>query len=139
MENNRNHRICSPGPGSASDGLVRREFGYPFRILYCDAVFPNRFGTVDYNFRHLHNGWSPIIDLKGRGPAWLGPFIPLGVRWPNYLAAVASFLVVGFLVLKLADTCIAIRRRRRGLCPKCAYPLASGICPECGTQTSMAQ
>ena len=79
------------------------------------------------------------VLLPGRNRDPLGrpgevPFIPLRPIWPGFAI---NTLFYAAILWGLFAAPLALRRRRRikrGLCPKCAYPIgASDVCTECGT------
>ncbi len=61
--------------------------------------------------------------------------LPLHAIWPGF--AVNTLFYAGILWLLIPGP-FALRRlirRRRGLCPKCAYPMGeSAVCSECGNE-----
>ena len=64
-----------------------------------------------------------------KGSSWAANAVDADIA---ILSAAWFVLIVGFGALR------ASRRRRRGLCPKCAYdlrgsPQTGGACPECGS------
>jgi hypothetical protein len=79
------------------------------------------------------------LDL-GQGSTWLSlekssiilPYRPI---WPGFAINTVFYTAVLWLLFAAP---FALRRRRRikrGLCPKCAYPVgASEVCTECGKQ-----
>jgi hypothetical protein len=60
--------------------------------------------------------------------------LPLKPRWPHFLAnSLVHGLALAFVVAAFA-TIRRRRRRARGACERCAYPIANHArCPECGT------
>ena len=64
--------------------------------------------------------------------------LPLRPLWPGF--AINTVFYAGVLWLLFAAP-FALRRRRRikrGLCPKCAYPVgASDVCTECGATVTV--
>ncbi len=83
---------------------------------------PEKFGV--YRLQLSLGTWTFEADLPVK-PAWAG----LG----------ADTLVHGVMLWTLLWGTGALRhsvRRRRGLCPTCAYPMgSSALCPECGCAT----
>ena len=57
---------------------------------------------------------------------------------PLWLGLIANTVFYGFTLYLLARMARKLRdllRLRRGLCPKCAYPMGeSGVCTECGRE-----
>ena len=62
-----------------------------------------------------------------------GHVVPLGPIWPGFAINTVFYAAVLWLLFAAP---FALRRRRRikrGLCPKCAYPVGtSDTCTECG-------
>ena len=71
-----------------------------------------------------YHGWS-IPRALGTQPIWHG----LVVNTMFYATAV-------YVLICFASTSRGMMRKRRGLCVACAYPVAEGTCPECGTVVS---
>ncbi len=63
--------------------------------------------------------------------------LPLQPLWAGLAANTCVYLAVllaSVLCLRLVRAMVRRRRNRRGVCPKCAHPLAGrSRCPECGT------
>lgn len=58
---------------------------------------------------------------------------PLGPLWPGQLVNSAFYGVLMFGAMTAARALGRGRRRRKGLCPWCAYPVGNtGPCSECG-------
>ena len=126
------------GPGAITRGGARRiQAGWPTASL-CgyEIVEQDRSGVRSTEYR-----WA-LSAQEGRPPvgqSWGAGRLPFPCRpiWSGFLvntvlyAVVVSSLIYGPLAL-----CRSIRRSsraRRGLCPKCAYPMGeSGVCSECG-------
>jgi hypothetical protein len=107
--------------GSCMDVLVV-DSGFPFRCMsYSEVNAPFYLG-----FRNRGN----------RGVEWIRQATPL---WPGF--AINTVFYAGLLWLLFAAP-FALRRRRRikrGLCPKCAYPVgASDVCTECGAAVPLS-
>lgn len=59
--------------------------------------------------------------------------LPLRPYWPGFLAGVASWSICWGSVLGLGRRTVRLRRRARGLCISCRYPVRDlDTCPECG-------
>ena len=60
---------------------------------------------------------------------------PMGILWPGFAINTVFY---AFILWLLFAGPFALRRRRRikrGLCPKCAYPVGtSDVCTECGAR-----
>ncbi len=96
------------------------QFGWPFRGLESE--------------RH---SWSIARVMAWRG--LLKPIDPangpLLIRpiWPGFLANTVFYATVLWLLISCPFTLRRFLRLRRGLCPKCAYPMGgSSVCTECG-------
>ena len=100
-------------------------FGWPFRCLLFGAVQPSnppplvtRWGALPVRPRSgfLFRGWVPLV------PLWMGM-----IAGTLFYAALLWLLIPGPFVLR------RFLQLRRGLCPKCAYPMGeSAVCTECG-------
>ena len=91
--------------------------GFPMLSLYYRRV-----GLVEYEdcFR---------IPLLSRRPVPLRPIWPGFVINTLFCAAILWLLIPGPFALR------RFIRRRRGLCPKCGYPMGeSAVCSECGVE-----
>ncbi len=99
------------------------------------------------SFTHIRCGW-PAHALDGwywsRGNAdavlshafviregWL--WVPLRPIWPGIVINTLFYAVVVWLVTCGPFAARRLNRIRRGLCPKCEYPMGeSAVCTECG-------
>jgi hypothetical protein len=101
-------------------------YGFPFRCLY----------SVEW--RKDTGGSFPSSHVASHGllhnRRWSDP-LPSLPAWPGLLANTAIYAAPWY-ALFLIPTLRRARRRRRGLCPRCAYDLkgltSSAPCPECG-------
>ncbi|MFO0830211.1 MAG: hypothetical protein U0637_00070 [Phycisphaerales bacterium] len=60
--------------------------------------------------------------------------LPLQPSWPGLLADIACWSAVAAAPLLAWPALVTRRRRAKGMCPACAYPLPPGrACPECGS------
>lgn len=86
---------------------------------------------------HSEGSW---LDLSGAGPvpsagAEIPRRLPLEPLWWGLVGNTVILLSVAVVPAWLAAAARPLRRRRRGLCPACAYDLLgdhSAGCPECG-------
>ena len=106
--------------------VVRLEIGWPFRCLYGVAAVMN--GEWAYE--------SWLVQLPARHTV-LGysyaPELPLRPIWPGFAVNTISYAAILWLLIQGPFALKRLIRRRRGLCPKCAYPMgASDTCSECG-------
>lgn len=69
--------------------------------------------------------------------------LPLTPIWPGFLANTAFYAGVLALPVFALPALRRTRRRRKGLCPRCAYDLRETPddhpCPECGTTPARKQ
>ncbi len=97
-------------------------FGLPFRCLRAVQHAPQ--DTSDYR---VLKGWTANM-----GEIWL----PRRVLWTAILANTLLLAAAWWAALVLPGMSRCVLRRRRGLCPACAYDLratpAGNPCPECG-------
>lgn len=70
-------------------------------------------------------------------PAWSLPLVP---EWCGFGLNTAVYAVPLWMLAFGTGRLSRARRRRRGLCPRCAYDLhgVTGPCPECGTPREAA-
>jgi hypothetical protein len=104
------------------------EWGWPVRCLWCWQAYQL---PVDGKGRTVWGGGIRLSKFAGHEPSL--PYFPIlfGV------IADPLFYFTAFVGLDAARRrFLAIRRRRRNLCPKCAYDLRAtppgSPCPECG-------
>ena len=92
--------------------------GWPMRAWARHAVYdanrqPTHFGAIELNGAH-----RPILPI-----------------FPGVIVNTLLFALPWYALFFGASAARRWRRRRRGLCPRCAYDLAgttAGVCPECG-------
>jgi hypothetical protein len=98
--------------------------GWPLMSLR----YVSRLDNADPGWMH-HGRLTIPVAIAGR-PSVVVPMIPV---WPGF--ALNTVFYAGILWLLFAAP-FALRRRlriKRGLCPKCAYPVGeSAVCTECG-------
>ncbi len=76
-----------------------------------------------------------VIDSSSKPPAWpqsllLAPLAPL---WPGFAINTLFYAAILWLLIPGPFALRRFLRVRRGLCPKCAYPMGeSAVCTECG-------
>ena len=68
-----------------------------------------------------------------------GPFtarvLPFGLIWPGFTINTLFYSIMLWLLIAGPLALHHLIRRRRGLCPKCAYPMGeSSVCSECGQE-----
>ncbi len=61
--------------------------------------------------------------------------LPLRIIWPGFAVNTAFYAALLWLLIPGPFTLRRLIRRRRGLCPKCCYPMGeSSVCTECGVE-----
>ena len=129
------HRLCDwvnevelPQDPFLIQGIDAR--GWPFRVLWC--LYPYDY-EPDFPATgvHLPDSIMPAEEADWNPPAAL-PCMPV---WGGLLADVAFYAAAWMGMFTVPRWIALAARRRRGLCPACAYPRAGlGLlpCPECG-------
>lgn len=125
----------APGSSAPEPGLRGSDygFGWPFTCLWYQVLGQDQGMTVIG--AELRGG----VLLSGQ-PSTVGDarcrIIPLWPAWPGLLGNTLTFAAAWMMVLLLVPMFVRTWRRRRGLCPACAYDLrgtpAGAPCPECG-------
>lgn len=100
--------------------------GWPFRFAYGCSITHRVFAETSYG-RVTQNK----LERVG-GIAWNGNLLPGRLDSRGFLANVALFACGGFGLQKGVLFARRCRRRARGQCSMCGYPLNGGKCPECG-------
>jgi len=128
------HAQLMPSAGATRvTGAGEVAVGWPFRALRCAQLrianaLPLQHSPILGRFPTREIG-EPVISLE-EAP------IPAGPIWSGLLLNTAIYGMATFLLTLLLSRARAARRRRRGLCPLCAYNLAATLpgtpCPECG-------
>lgn len=111
------------GPERSNGLIVIDARGLPLRALY----------FVGYAPEQVISGGLPVPGWRGESLFRSASALPYRLVWPGF--AVNTLFYAAILWLLIAS-CLALRRflrLRRGLCPKCAYPMGeSAVCTECG-------
>lgn len=108
--------------GDPSATGVERAFGWPMLAAYWRHD-PDGTPTGGAQLR------LPSDDPWGKGDRFL-PTIPI---WRGMVLNVACYGVAWWFLFAAIGLVRRVRRRRRGGCPKCGYPVADlKRCPECG-------
>ena len=70
-----------------------------------------------------------------RFPPWEERALPLEIDWRGFAINTVSYAIALWLLIAGLLALRRFHRRRRGLCPKCAYPVGeSAVCTECGRE-----
>ena len=113
--------------------LAGRAAGWPFLCMSSTRIQPE--GAPSPYIR----GAAPVLSASAYRTHASDPdrgALPLIPIWPGLLANTAIFAVPWLLLALTIPAARRSLRRRRGLCPRCAYDLratpAASPCPECG-------
>ncbi len=141
-------RIHSPPdarPLPQDDATSRTDywFGWPARSMW----------TVHYDKKHVRHWWDRVLWLQGpTGGLFDTPFywysdvprsadraLPIGILPRGFALNTAFYAASWWMLIFGLSRARAWNRRRRELCPRCAYSRA-GLdpltpCPECGTRS----
>ena len=128
------------GPFSVASQVVRDRSGWPLRALqgelwlleledYPDVLprwfFESRFAIANVR---VFNSWRGRMLKDNR----LLAYLPV---WPGFAMNTLIYAVILWLLTLGPFALRRLIRRRRGLCPKCAYPMGeSAVCSECGKE-----
>ncbi len=126
--------------------MIECRAGWPFRALVRYSGYEPSPGTVGPGWNAASDArLSPLLVGLSIPPQWLPSWLPIERPLPLaplWLGFVANTLFYGCLCWPLLISPVSLRRHRRarrGLCIKCAYPVAGlNLCPECGTATPQA-
>ena len=115
--------------------LVDDARGWPFRALNCHWDFGMTAGTIAPSSGPLQRGFE-LPAFGGAGNANGIDYkraLPWRPIWPGFALNTVFYAFILWLLVAGPFVLRRWRRIRRGLCPKCAYPLgASDVCTECG-------
>jgi hypothetical protein len=110
--------LFSPPYGNAQDNVDRCVVGVPFHCLE----------------HYVQKGW---YDMHVGG-FWLdrsSVYLPLRPLWPGFAINTIFYAAILWVLFFAPGAVRRTIRRRRGLCPACAYPIGtSSVCTECGTR-----
>ena len=143
--------VAAPGEvaGERYDGLTIR------------FIFLLRGSTGDQVYVFVQSGW-PTRSMEGSASALaalddsslveshfltqtdVGPFdyglLPLRPTWPGFAVNTIFYAALLWLLIPGPFVLRRFLRVRRGLCPKCAYPIGeSSVCTECGGELKRAR
>ncbi len=112
-------------PGIAYDQTII-QFGWPFRTVDSEArVVGARIQLIGVGRR------IPATPLFRQTDYYR--HVPLRPIWPAFALNTLFYATLLWLLIPVRFTLRRFLRVRRGLCPKCAYPVGeSSVCTECG-------
>lgn len=137
--------VWDPTRSDIPDGveLSRYEYGWPFRTLSYDEIRTGLNTTDPLVMAYHQKAYALAGPNRGLDrPAWLPSFVslrrvPLAVNWQALMLNVVVWSAICYVILSIRPLLRAMRIRRRksrGLCIDCRYPLDELTqCPECGT------
>ncbi len=100
-------------------------FGWPFRCLLCGAMQPTQSPP-------LVTRWGGLALLPDSRYVFRG-VVPLVPIWKGFAVNTVFYATILWLLIRGPFALRRFLRVRRGLCPKCAYPMGeSAVCTECG-------
>ena len=116
-------------PTETDDGWVQIEMlvGWPSRSLYSWTLYSTPWESTGI-----------IVDANDQNTSLLR-VIPLTPRWPGFAINTIFYAAMLWVVFFVSGMVKRRVRRRRGLCPACAYPIGtSAVCTECGAAVPAA-
>lgn len=121
--------------------------GWPLRCMYGSRwseqwngqVASVQAGLAPANPTELQHVLAmPLSQLKRSGSE--SRFMPLGILPWAFLLNALCYAALLWLLISVPVTVRRVRRRQRGLCGKCAYPVGtSTVCSECGSAIPQSQ
>lgn len=111
--------------------------GWPFLSLYTwRTTTPYEVDSESIDFDRRHH-WGLVLREESRGSERFAMVLPFRPIWRGFIGGMVAYGVIGWSALRLIGMARSRGRRRRGLCPSCAYPM-DGLerCPECGNASS---
>jgi len=135
---------CTIGRSTVQDaGATKRlQMGFPAISLegsICIITLPPNKASVNVHrltklrIPAIKRGWTSQYRLSRRGGFRA---LPIGPVWPGFAINTIFYAAILWLMFFAPGTIRRTIRRRRGLCPACAYDLrgsaSSQNCPECG-------
>ena len=124
--------------------LSNSDAGRAWLHVVATAGWPLICSSYEYSF--FVGGVGPILegglDLgfepwpgSSPGRSWQLKALPLRPIWPGFLFNTLFYAAILWPVIPGPLALRRLIRRRRGLCPKCAYPMGeSAVCSECGKE-----
>ncbi len=77
--------------------------------------------------------WSHAVVLQKQDGPFTARVLPFGLNWPGFAINTLFYTLMLWLLIGGTFVFRWFIRLRRGLCPKCAYPIGeSAVCSECG-------
>ena len=120
----------TPLPSSKVYAVGYCSTGWPMRMLYGKEIFVNGLDKYEWAIRIPKSFTGGRASYKGHG---LGLMLPLR---PLFGGLAVNSVVYAMSLYSVANAWFLCRhrlRRRKGLCPHCAYRVGSTTrCPECG-------
>ncbi len=109
---------------------------YIYRIAIYDRGWPDRSLRAEWKgvlTSTVNVGeWRGALNLPWRRPGNELP-LPLKPLWPGFAVNTIFYATLLWLLIPGPFALRRFLRVRRGLCPKCAYPIGeSTVCSECG-------
>lgn len=110
--------------------------GWPERSLYSERHYMKEIAGIPAltRFDEPADFWEGIAI-----PSWMAKFrifdcFPTRALWPGFAINTLFYAAILWLVFGAPLALRRWRRVRKGLCPKCAYPMGeSDVCTECGS------
>jgi hypothetical protein len=94
--------------------------------------------AMQYDSNPVANAWIGGLPIAGSSTiaGLVARRLPIRPLVVPFLINAAVFALAVFVLLTVSSTIRAARRRSRGLCTHCAYPVSGlATCPECGAAT----
>ena len=117
--------IQANNPRRTTYTMMVYEAGWPCRSFRCDVV--QTFGVPNDYWEEWRGAlFIPWFDSQRRA-------LPLNILWGGFILDTTTYMVILWLLIPGPFALRRFLRVRRGLCPKCAYPMGeSSVCTECG-------
>ena len=112
-------------------GIAIYKAGWPYHSLGAERRMA--FTSMIYEWQQGYE-WQGSINLR-----WLRSHnerpLPLKPIWPGFAINTIFYATLLWLLVRGSVALRRFLRVRRGLCPKCAYPMGeSSVCTECGCE-----
>jgi len=115
---------------SLGDNVGHFQYGWPCLSME-SSIWIDRRNRIAINQNRflIPNGWLGA-----------GTWISTKPNWPGFLANTLFYAAILWGLFFTLGQVWRTLRRRRGLCPACAYPIgASPVCTECGAKVTVAK